>query len=583
MRNGPVLPGGAKLIGGVAVAATVLVGILMRLVDPLSTVVIPAEDPYTHMALIREHVLDGTLAPMNDPGELYPPGMHAFLTAVWAFTGTELYHIFRLGPALLGGIGILGMGLLLWRHGGPVAGFVGALGYAVAPEIIFRTTMMSPTALDLALLPFFLFVLLELAAGRMRWLGVAVPFVIFLTFAHPWLLGLLAGTAIVWVLISFLFPWPASRSSPASPTGMASVLAVVGGGIGLAITGCGGYCGPGLSGFLPDLLSSPLAGLTVMVGAMVPVALLETLGQGWKPWLRQETQRPRSVWGKALASLVLGAVFAAVTWFAVNQGMPSQVDLPRMLGWPILGLALFAFVALPFLSSRAAFLGAAFASVTYPLVVINVFNSPFWPHRTAVFLGVGAVILLGLGTAALERWGTWALRRAKRVIPTEQHRRYTSALLVVPALLVAFSTGGAVYAGTPDGYSGGWYRLYEPCEFEAFQEAQEQIAKEDSAVVVTGSWQPRLVLGAFHEEPSHVWADPNFFWSEQHREDAMANRASDGDTLFVLTDRQMHKEHPDLETGFLEGEAWMQVDSWCPMMGSPDASMVLYKMEAPPV
>src|SRR5688572_3762692 len=62
-----------------AVAGAAAWGIALRLVDPLSTDVIPAEDPYTHLALTREHLRDGSIDGLNGPGAPYPPGLHAVL------------------------------------------------------------------------------------------------------------------------------------------------------------------------------------------------------------------------------------------------------------------------------------------------------------------------------------------------------------------------------------------------------------------------------------------------------------------------------------------------------------------------
>lgn len=567
---------GAKITGGIALAIVVTVGILMRLVDPLSTPVIPAEDPYTHMNLIREHLRTGTLDALNPPGTMYPPGLHAFLAGVFAFSGLELYDLFRIGPAFLGAIGVLGMGLLLWRFVGPIGGFVGALGYAVAPELIFRTTMMAPTALDLALLPFAVYALVETAMGKLEWSVPSGVLMLFFVFAHPWLLGLVAPAAAVFVALALVAPW--DREPSPRPLGLALVLGATSGSFGLAMTGCGGYCGTGFTQFLPPLLGSPLAGLLVVGLAFAPALLLK-MSPRLEGWIARHDGWGMPVWGKAIVSAGLAGALVLVTFPAVQQGMPPQVDLPRMIGWPALGLAAFAFVALPFLSGPLALFGVAFAAVTFPLVVYNPFSSPFWSHRTAAFFGVAAMILIGISAAALERWGTRLVQSLQTRSSRAQRARSATMLLVVPALLVAFSMGGAVYAGTPGEYDGGWYRMYEPCEMEALHEIQDELEEDPSALVITGAWQTRLALGSLDEDPSRYWADLDFFHDEQYRKDLMAQKDSEGVTIYVVTDRQLEHENPNLPTGFLESGSWEHKGGWCENMGSPEPRTNLYEMK----
>lgn len=574
MSHGPTRALGVKITGALALTAVVTVGILMRLVDPLSTPVIPAEDPYTHMNLIREHLRTGTLEALNPPGTMYPPGMHAFLASIFAFSGLELYDLFRIGPAFLGGIGILGMGLLLWRFVGPIGGFVGALGYAVAPELIFRTTMMAPTALDLAMLPFAVYALLETATGQTRWSLPTAAIMLFFVFAHPWLLGLLVPATVVFVALALVAPWD-SEPSPA-PLGLALVLGFTGGGFGLAMTGCGGYCGRGFAQFLPAAVSS-------MGALVIALSVTPALALAFMPGLRDRLAGHQGwgmpAWGKAILSGLLGAALVLVTYVAVQGGMPPQVDLPRMIGWPALGLAAFALVVFPFVSGPLAMFGVAFAAATFPLVIFNPFDSPFWSHRTAAFFGVGAMILVGVSAAALERWGTRAIRTMRGRTPRADHTPWASALFLVPALLIAFSMGGAVYAGTPGEYDGGWYRMYEPCEMEAFHDIQDEMEEDPSALVITGAWQTRLAIGSLDEDPSRVWADRDFFYDERYRGDLMAQKANEGVTIYVVTDRQMDHEDPDMPKGFLEGDAWEHRGGWCEKMGSPGPRTNLYMMK----
>lgn len=567
--------GSPKLAAAGALVATIALGVLLRLVDPLSSAVIPAEDPYTHMVLVREHLRTGTLDPLNPPGGLYPPGMHAFMAAVWSFSGLDLYELFRWAPVALGGLGVLGMGLALWRHAGPVAGFVGALGFAVAPEVIFRTTMMSPTALDMALVPFCLLALLELARGHRAWFGVAAPMVLFFVFAHPWLLAIL--TAGVGGLL--LYPVLAS-STDSEPMGLALVLATVGAGFGLAMTGCGGMCGPGLERFLPGSLSTTWLAPVTILGSMLPAIALALAPDRVRAGLF-DGERSLPPWGLALASLALTGILAGLTIPALQQGLPQQVDLPRMLGWPLLALAAFAVIALPFLSNPAAYLGFGIAVGTYPMVLYNLFNSPFWPHRTVVFLGVGLVLLAGVAAAALARWAVAAWGAWDPQLPRIATSR-PLAIGLIPALLVTLSLGGAVYAGTPDGYDGGWYRLYQECELDAFETIAEDLDEEPDALVVTGSWQSRLVLAALTEDPSRVWASSTFFWDETERDQIIGGMTKQDRPLLVLTDRHLQREHPNAETGFLDGESWVETGGWCASATSTEPRVGLHRFRGGP-
>src|ERR1051326_1688712 len=146
---GPPLATWRALGISLAVAAVVGYGLQLRLQDPLSSPVIPAEDPYTHMALVREHLRDGTLDPLTQGGTIYPPGMHALLAATIAYTGVGLYDLARVGPAFFGALGLAGLALLLARFESGTAALAATVAFAIVPESIFRTTMLSPTALDL--------------------------------------------------------------------------------------------------------------------------------------------------------------------------------------------------------------------------------------------------------------------------------------------------------------------------------------------------------------------------------------------------------------------------------------------------
>ncbi len=562
MQFPDIAPRVSRLAGVGAVVAAAVLAIILRLVDPLSTPVIPAEDPYTHIVLVKQHLQLGVLEALNPPGGLYPPGMHAFLGALWVFSGVDLYQLFRFLPVALGGIGVLVMGALLWRHAGPVAGFVGALGYAVAPEIIFRTTMMSPTAIDLAIVPMFLYATLELLEGKVRWLGVVIPMALFMVFAHPWLFGILAITAAVLAVLSILAPGSRRDTPRPSRLGVALVLAAVAGGLALSMSGCQGMCGPGIAGVLPDAFDAWWVTPAIVVGGILPAVAITLWPERAATLLPPDARSPRPWWVRTLVAAGLAAALAAVTWPALQQGFPQHVALVSMFGWPILAAAAFAFVALPFLPNRAAHTGAALCAATYPFVIYNPLSSPFWPHRTAVFLGIGLVLLLGVAAAALVGWARQALKALGPVSRGLPMRR-TAVVMVVPALVIASLMGGAVYAGTPDGYEAGWYRLYEPCEFEGFEQIADRLDGEPGAFVVTGSWQSRLVLGSITEDASRVQAPHQFVTNEHARDRSTGYILGEYDRLYMVVDRHLSDLHPTADMSFVEEATWQELGQWC--------------------
>lgn len=588
-RSTPLL---MTILGGIAVLASVALGFVLRLIDPVSSVVIPAEDPFTHMALVREHMRSGTLTALDANSALYPPGMHAFLAAVWAFTGADLAELIRLGPVFLGTIGVLGMGILLWRHVGPVGAFVGSLGYAVVPEVIFRTTMMSPTALDLAIVPFFLFAMLELAAGRMRWLAVVGPISLFIVFAHPWLLGLLGIATFVFVLASLIAPGSENHRLQTTPLGLAGMVAVIGGSFGLVMTSCGGYCGPGMTGFLPSFLHPGWAAPLVIGLSLAPLVILAKYPNSLDRFIPRGPRKEVSWWIKLPISALIAAAILAVTLPAAGIGMPEQVDLPRMIGWPALLIAGFGLVALPFMASRIAYLGAGLVAATLPLVIYDVFGSPFWSHRTVVFFAIGVMVLLGVTAAYVTKWGVVLVNAALRAFSRSSQRaqrrfsarpvhRPMSALVVLPALLIVASMGGTVYSATPEIYPDGWYRLYPECEFEALQEISDEINDDPQALVVTGSWESRLVIAAHTDDPSRIWYDAAFMHDENRREDTLAIQANKGGPVYVVVDRHIDDEITPHTLAFLDEPPWQQANSWCAGMGLEQARLEMYKAEGP--
>ncbi len=564
---------------GVAVGAigvAILLGVFLRLADPLSSPVVPAEDPYTHMALVREHLRTGELNPLNTGETVYPPGLHALLAAAWVYTGSDLYGIVLMGPVLLGAIGILGIGLLMWRTSGPVAGFVAAIALAVAPEAIFRSTMMSPTALDLAILPFFLYALLRVLSGRLGWVGVAAPMSIFLALAHPWLLAILCAAGVVFILLTMLVPNRAGKEHTVSTRGVAACIATLGVGLGIALTM------PSFGGILNMGRDSGLAtvGLVVAALALVPAILAFIASRRGKP-AGQLPRAPSSLLIRSALSAAIGVIILATWALAQQQGMPAFVDLPRMFGWPALALGFAALVALPFIASPIANLTASLFAATFPFVVFNPLNSEFLPHRTAVFLGFAIAALAGLAAAALVgAVGHSVSARAKQPAPTRP-RSARPLMLALPALLIAGVLGGAVYAGTPDAYPGGWYRLYNSCELDGLREVARLGDASPNAIIIVGDWESKLVLAALTDDAERVWLKPDVFTSEDARGDLVATMGHNGRPLILVIDRYLHVETEGAQTGFTASPPWQAAGSWCANMGIEQPRLTAFTAGAP--
>ncbi len=642
MRHAPRHHWLPLLLGGIAIFSAVLMGLSLRLDDPLATGALPAEDPYTHMSLVREHLHDGTLDASND-GNLYPPGMHALVAAVWVYTGMDLLDLMRLGPAVLGAIGILGMGLFLWRMIGPAGAVVGAWAYAMVPEVIFRTTMMAPTALDLALLPFLFFAYLELARGRFGWFAVAALVTLYLVFAHPWVLLVLGLAGLLFLILCITMPWPAARAPPLSAIGTTGLIALFGSGVAGAL-----LMGSAEALDLPMNMSLDAFAPFLMVASFLPLtfALAAPKAAKWLlPWWGEWRG---AVWVATILHMGLIAVVAFVTWMALQIGMPEHVRLQGMIGWPILLVAAFALIALPIVRGPAAHMGTALFLATYPFVVLNVFHSDFWPHRTAVFLALALVILAGVTAWSLQhpirrlvektspgpsrpvtpdpaashagqdrptraadtdphvvttmaagftRPGAPTRRRPEprrrtrktttrtaRQQPRPHGVRFAPAAstwaVVLPLLFIGIPLAGAVAVTAPEPYDG-WYRLFDECDHEALERVAAFANQDPDAIVIAGTWQAKLVVAGFTQNASRVWYAQHVFTNEQSRDDLLQWPANDPFPLYVVVDPHLQEEIPDVNLSFLKYPTWRTVAMGCHTDGQAEG-VVAYRYHPEP-
>jgi hypothetical protein len=555
-----------------ALASVAALAVVLRLLDPLSNPVMAAEDPYTHMTLVREHLRDGVLDPVG--GVLYPPGMHAVIGAIVAFSGVDLYQLLRFVPAGLGAVSVVGVSLLLLRYEGLLAAFVGGLALALMPEEIFRTTMAAPTALDLALLPFLMFALLEVLRGRLAWLGAAVPITLLLVLAHPWVLAIAALMLGGFLLLALLFPWDPARGAQPTMVGAAASIGLVGAMTGLAVAAfwTDGAIGPG------DV-ASRLLGISGLTAAVVVVALALLVAAAMVVVARVRGPHPpraadqRPVWMQRLGVGLMLVALVAMIAPVLLHGPPPYVDLPRMVGWPSLVLAMGAFLLLPLAGSPVAHIAAALMAATLPFTLYNPLDSAYWPHRTVVYLGLALAILAGV---AVDRLARDAAPRILQVGTPEgspgRPGRHGGAPSLWPqprgarpfgaVALVAVVLAGGIAAGTPAPYQGGWYRYYDLCEFEAMQHVADLANASPDILVVTGSWQSKLIIAAFTDQAERVWYKRDLFQNTTEQANFTTWIGQYHALGYVVLDRYLMNQ-TFLALDFLDQAPYQRIDQAC--------------------
>lgn len=551
-------PGWPDTIAGVGLAAVVALGVLVRLAEPLSSPVLPAEDPFTHMFRLKLHLQAGGFPTETEIGQLYPPGMHAAMGAVWAFAGGELYPLFRFAPVVLGGVAVLGAGVLAWRAAGPVAGLVAALALALVPEAVFRTTMMAPTALDLALLPVLFYAFAETVTGRLAWALLVAALTVFLVFAHPWLLAILALAGLGFAVLSVGWPWPAHRWGPVSGPGLAIGLGTLVAGLGLTLSTCAGRCGPGFSEVTGFALGPLVAPVVILAGlAAVAVAVWRPQALAWVPAGPTRRSRARAIGLSVLVALGLTAVIAA----GIVTGLPDLVDPVHMVGWPLIVLAGLGLLGLGLLSGPVAYLAAGLSLASLPLTLFSPFEG-FVPHRAVVFMVVGMSLLAGVLAGGLSRGLQGRFEHAGERSPSG----FPLAFSLIPALLVAGSFGAGILAGTPDPYEDGWYRLYEPCELDALREIADSI-EHPNTLVITGDWRPGIVLPALAGPEPRIWYHEAFFHDDRERQTLIQQQSENLGKLYVVEDRHMRHQQAPEQRGFLQDGDWRIEQTWCEERG----------------
>lgn len=318
-------------------AALLLVAWIVRLREPLSSPILGAEDPFLHMAQTWD-VLQGRGLPAG-----YPPGF-PILLAPFALLGPTVFaFVARWGPPLFGVAEVLGVFLLARRALGFAPALAAGLVAALMPENVFRSNLLFPTALDLALLPFVFLAVLRASEGSRAHLVLAGGLLALLLVTHPWVVALLVPT-----LALFTLALVAKRQRARAV---------------------------------------PLAAATATGGVALVVALAFLPGT-WNPAPAFFAHA-----GPRLVQLVANPASIAP--------LPRFVNLPAMLTIPAMVLAAAGAVRALVVRSRFALLALLWTALLLPFVLVDWFDVWFLPHRTVAYLSVGVALLAGLAVEGL--------------------------------------------------------------------------------------------------------------------------------------------------------------------------------------
>lgn len=552
-----------------AIAAALLVGIVvlgvaLRLHDPLSTRAIGAEDPYSHIVFTKEALERGWFGDSFHLGtSLYPPGLHALMGALAPAT-VGFYAFTRLAPVAFGALAILGTYVLARRMAGEAAGLAAALLVAVMPEHIFRTTLMFPTALDLALLPawllaFHLATRPEGEPGPSR-AAAGILFVAMapaLAFNHPWLVPLTTGPLALWLALRALRASPAPLRATWRRMALPAAALVVSTAFAMAFRW--DESDTGFADFLSKLPGlAPLADLDLAPVALFAL-LLVALGAAFALGAGATAVAARAAWPRAVR--VGASAVAAVSLVALAPVLashpPLHVSYKDMLGWVAVGLGL-AGVALALLRPSAlGDLGLALAVVLFPLTAINFFDGEFWPQRTVAYLCVAVALLAGHVAHVAHGLASRATLRA-----TTRHAAPVALVLVTLLLASAFA------AARPAPYP--WYRLYTDDQFEAFEETAAVLEEHPDARVFVARWESALMVKALGD-PAQLWYSPEFFSSGGARDGQLGSVEG---PAYVLVDHytQRAAEKGKFDLGFLQS-------GYRVVLESDDGTVRLYEKE----
>lgn len=340
----------------VLLVAILVLALALRLKEPLSSPIVGAEDPYLHMSKTWDLVQGKGW----DHG--YPPGFQVLL-APFALMGAEAFYLAaRFLPPVLGVVQTLGLYLLARTRLNEGGALTAALLGAVMPENVFRTDLLFPTALDLAVLPFLFLLVVRATEGRRGAIVGAALVMLALLAVHPWVVALLVPVLAVFLGLLLLqgrrHLWPLAGAAALGLVGLVAVFGFV----------------PGTWNPAPQLWRHAL------------------------PRLGQLVADPSSLFP-----------------------LPVYVDLPAMLTVPALVLAATGAVVALVQRSRLALLALLWAAFLLPLTLVDWLGVWFIPHRCVAYLSLGVALLAGFAvhavlTAAPQRWHAPAAGAALAVV-----------------------------------------------------------------------------------------------------------------------------------------------------------------------
>lgn len=430
-------------------AAVAIVALALRLRDPLSSDIIGAEDPYRHM----ERTWD--LIQGKGIGE-YPPGL-AILMAPFALMGPDVFYgAARFVPVAFGLGMVVATYALARAYLHPAGALVAALGVAIIPELVRRTDLLFPTAIDLMLVPLLFLLILKASEGSRRALVWAGGVSAFLLITHPWVFVLvLPPIAVFWLGDQARAQWKRENHGQVARVAMAAGMV-------------------------------PVAGLVLWmldfgeIGARMGTAMQRMSGIAAEP--------------------------SSIT------PLPLFVDFGSMIGMPLLGLAALGAVAVLVRPTRLGVLTLLYTVLLLPLILVDWFGLWYVPHRTVAYFAIGVAVLIGIGVSEAVRRiaglqanaGNGTQANANGGAPVPKTKGQLGITLGALAL-VAFLAAPAAAADTT------WYRIYEEDEFEAW----DGIAAQDASIVMAGSWQGRMGYRA--TTGNDAIYSPDFFDSEQSR------------------------------------------------------------------
>lgn len=548
-----------RALPGAVLVAVFLLALRFRLEDALSSPIVGAEDPYTHMVIVKELAENGYFSGSRHLDyPLYPPGLHTLVFMVWSVSGVELFDIVRFLPPLIGAAGVLALAAFLNDEAGPVAAAVGGALAATMSEHVLRTNLLFPTTLDLLLIPAFLFGIARLTRGQSAAAVVVLATGTALMVTHPWATLLFAPITIAAVVAGLVLP---SREAPRiAHRAAAALIAAVIGVVSFwwwrdaefisisSLTGGADHAPSAIA----DAVGVPPAALA---GAAV-VGIAGVVGLGVASWrARRMPRRMRAIRVGASVALTVAAL-AVVPRLTENP--PLYVDYDAMIGAPAIILALVGVAFAPLRPSFAAYAGLAICAVTFPASALDVYGHPIWPHRAVAFLTIGVALLAGVAASGIADGLGNVSQRSGYSRP--RVRAAIGGVIAVAVVLSAAPVGHGAYT---------WYRYYDDEQWVVMDEALARMESDPQAVMLVSSWQPNLFLRAMGDADRVVWV-PYVYEQPADRDALLSRLHAEGKHPYYVEDHHTYRERGvDGWEGYqLEGAPLEKVVTCCDGRGA---------------